>query len=326
MAKRVMELIVLAGLLTAVASAETHWNLQAVYPSGYTSNSYPGTLTRITIEGIILNRPENMVNTKDEWQIYIQSDGVNDHGGTAVYMRKDNFSEDQIYSDANWASELYRIENNTNGYVFSPGDKVRVNGLTMFYRGKVNINEQHTLNEANDFTIELLEPAVGLPKPDVITISHVKNINDDFVFDANRANGGCEYYQGTLVRINNLEVVDSNWQPGGELVVADGTGRTFDIELGRGSGFLQYSMPTGNIDIIGIFDQEAPGTYPNFDLKAGYRLWVMNYDGNGSVLADEYVKRGYLASDVNIDGAVDFRDFSIMAANWLKCSDVDECE
>ena len=321
--RRLICLIVVMFLFTTICFAETNWNLQAV--DEYGVGTYPeiGGPNKITIEGIILNRPDQMtaIDVNEEWQICIQG-SPGDHAGTAVYMRKNNsqVGGEGVYTGEQWAAELYRISRDPNNHRwFSPGDKIRVTGLLMFYRGKTNINEQHSIDPSNNFTIELIDPNAGLPEPELITLSMVKDSNDNFIFDHTRAHG-CELYQGVLVRINNVNITSGTWQPNSQLVIADGSGRTFNVKLGFGAGFTRYPMPTGKIDVIGIFDQEAPGEYPNFNLKAGYRLWVMNYDGNGSVLVDEWARQGYLAADVNLDGIVNFADLAVLAENWLKYS------
>jgi hypothetical protein len=62
-------------------------------------------------------------------------------------------------------------------------------------------------------------------------------------------------------------------------MVTDGT-RTLPVKLGRGNGIYAGSFNlTQPFDVIGILDQEST------DLRSGYRLYVVNYDGNGEVLA-----------------------------------------
>ncbi len=315
-------------LFSAICLADTHRSLQAVDEYGVYTHLYVGTSTIFTVEGIILNKPEEMVNQTQTWQIFIQ--GENDHAGTAVYMAKYNFPTKQLYSDANWASEVLRVNHDLNSnYKFQPGDRVRVTGLTWFYKGKTNINEQHQINPSYDFTIDLIDPAVGLPEPEVITLDQVIKANtvNDFNFvvvdESNPATwNGCEWYQGMLVRINDVNISGGSWEPNETIIIKKGN-HTFPIKLGWGVGFTKYNMPTGQIDVIGIFDQESPANNPTTD----YRIWVMNYDGNGSVLTDNCGLNGYFAGDINKDCAVDFADFAEMAGNWLKCSNLsyDEC-
>ncbi|MBU1259922.1 MAG: hypothetical protein KJ757_08340 [Planctomycetes bacterium] len=312
---RFFGLAVVMVLFSTACFAETHSNVQAVDTTGYGTHPDLLTMNKITVEGIILNRPEYMVDISGsaaEWQIYVQGEG-GDHAGTAIYMRKDNWGGG-TYTDQEWADELDRISNDPNGnYGFRPGDRVRVTGLLKFYYGKTNINERHTTNPDYDFTIDLIDPDAGLPEPEVITLGQVKDTDDNFIFDYTRATG-CEYYQGVLVRVNDVNISDGIWGIDNTMTIKDSTGRTFPLKLGIGPGFSQYSAPTGQIDVIGIFDQESA------DYKAGYRIWVVNYDGNSSVLTDNCGLNGYFAGDMNKDCVVDFADFAIMAQDWLKCS------
>jgi len=166
-----------------------------------------------------------------------------------------------------------------------------------------------------DFEIELLQPAFGLPEPELITLDMVKDANDQYIFDQSRLTG-CEYYQSRLVRVDDVNIVDpDNWRPDGTVTIMDRTGRTFPVKLGIGDGFTKYECPTGQIDVIGIFDQESSGFTVCTD---GYRLWVPNYDGNGLVLTDRGYERGNLRGDINMDYKVDFRDLAELAENWLK--------
>jgi len=311
-------------LLVDCGFADTHREVQAVDEDGYGTHPDLQTWNKVTIEGIVLNRPDYMLDaTPDEnvpfgpgamWQIYIQGEG-DDHAGTAVWMGQvyDNIpGGNGTYTNTQWVDELCRINHDPcSAYALAPGDRVRVTGLLKFYGGKTNINERHDTDPANDFTIELVEPAVGLPQPEVVTLDDVKDANNDFIFDPNR-DFGCEYYQGRLVRINDVCFVDPNaWGPDADMMITDGR-KTFPLKLGRGWGIRAGSNNLAEpFDVIGIFDQEG-------GLKDHYRIWVLNYDGNGKVLTDRAYGRYNLPGDVNRDGQVGMIDFAWMADRWLK--------
>jgi len=265
----------------------THRQFQAVNASG--EQTYRAT-NKVALEGIVLHPPADLLdptpddsitttyNLGAQWQLFFQGEG-DDHAGTAVYLAQlyDNLPwvETGGYSNEEFVAELARI----NAARFSPGDRVRVTGWFLSYKGKMNINEQHNRNPSHDFTIELLEPGVGLPKPEVVSLDELKDDQDRFFFDPQRLTGG-EYYQGRLIKIEDVNVVDPNgWGPNGELLVTDGT-RTLPVKLGRGNGIYRGSYnlarPCG---VIGILDQDST------NLRSGYRLLVVNYDGNGHVLA-----------------------------------------
>jgi len=309
--------------------AVSHWQFQAVHADGSSSFDDAGPL-RVKLTGIVLNKPGDMVDpTADyqgepaddmggQWQIYIQGEG-DDHAGTAVWMGQ-NYSSlgfrpiEENYADEQWHGELARL----NAPAFGPGDRVAVTGSYLFFKGKLNINEQHHVDSGYNFTIELLRRGVGLPRPEVITLDDVKDASDDFIFEPDRTSG-CEYYQARLVRINNVSFVDPNqWGPNAEMLITDGE-KTFPVKLGLGSGIYAGSNNLGQrFDIIAIFDQEPPAPpYPP-DSTSGYRLWVMDYDGNGSVLAGREHRMAGRPGDVNLDGVVDFVDLAKLAEDWLK--------
>ena len=322
-------LVGLLFILSGFAYADTHQDVQSVDEDGYGTHPDLLTFNKVTVEGIILNRPDFMLGaTANEdapfgpgamWQIYIQGEG-GDHAGTAVWMGQcyDNIpGGDGTYTNQEWLDEIYRLSHDPlTGYEFAPGDRVRVGGLLKFYKGKANINERHSTDPYNDLTIELMEPAVGLPQPEVITLDDVKDGNDNFIFDYNRLTG-CEYYQGRLVKVNNVCFVDANsWGPDAEIQISDGQ-KTFPVKLGIGWGIRPGSNNlTGPFDVIGIFDQESSAYMVCND---GYRIWVMNYDGNGRVLTDRAYGRYNLPGEINKDGKVDMFDFAWLADGWLGC-------
>jgi hypothetical protein len=304
-----------------------HWELQAVDEDGFPTYS---ATDKVIVTGIILNRPDFMLDAMPvedypgpgpgaQWQIYIQGED-NDHAGTAVWMGQcyNNIGGEGTYSNQEWFDEIYRVNHDPcTGYEFAPGDRVKVEGFYKPYNGKTNINELHSTNPDYDFIIELVEACVGLPQPEVITLDDVKDGNDEFIFDQTRLTG-CEYYQARLVRINDVNIVDPNdWGPDNETIIRAPNGLTFPVRFGIGYGFTKYACPTGQIDIIGIFDQEDEVLLDGW--KGGYRIWVLNYDGNGRVLTDRAYARYNLPGEINRDGKVDFMDFAWFADNWLEC-------
>lgn len=300
----------------------THRQFQAV--DEYGEPNYSAT-DKVVLTGIVLNNPEYMLNPTPssigmggEWQIFIQGEG-SDHAGTALWLGQ-NYSitpfGSEDYNDVDFAEELSRINRDKNdpNKIINAGDRIKVTGFYKSVWGKMNINEQHQINALFDFQIEVLKPAVGLPTPEVITLDQVKD-GTNFIFDPNR-NYGCEFYQGCLVRVDDVNIVDpQNWGEKGTIIIRDSNGLEFPVKLCVGDGFSKYSCPTGQIDVIGIFNQEDKD---DNQYKSGYEIWVVNYDGNGFVLTDRGYKRGNLTGDVNIDYKVDFLDFVEFAENWLQ--------
>lgn len=279
----------------------THSQLQAVDATG--EGTYAAT-DLASVIGIILNDPEDMLNPTPgpsaAWQIYVQGEG-DDHAGTAVYMRQYGAAMGgENYSDASWLAEMHRVNHDPNtGYMFAAGDRVRITGRHKFFNGKTNINERHQVDPMFDFQVELIKPAVGLPQPEVITLDLVTDGVDSFVFDPTRLTG-CERYQARLVRVDDVNVVDpENWMPNGIIHIEDSAGRQLPVLLGLGDGFTRYPCPIGQIDVIAIFDQESS------DWRGGYRLWVMDYDGNGLALTHRGSRKADLPWDVTVESQAD---------------------
>ncbi len=212
-----------------------------------------------------------------QWQIFIQTTDGGDFGGTGGWMGQNlgNISGDpnDKYSDEEWLAELDRLNHDPNsGHAFQRGDLVelRARAPGLFFRGKTNVNEQHTSNPEANFDVGLLEADYGLPTPELISLSDVKGPNDVFIFGQQRL-AGAEHYQGTRVRVNDVGFVDPNgWGPEGELVIPDGSGRTLPVKLGRGGGFSVYDPPPAPFDLITIFDQEDTNGEDGW--RDGYRL------------------------------------------------------
>ncbi|MDI9432933.1 MAG: hypothetical protein QM570_14560 [Planctomycetota bacterium] len=281
---------VLAGSLWAQGTVAevTHREFQAVNAAG--ELTYAAT-EMVTLEGIVLHNPGDMLdptpddgmtqmyNLAAEWQLFFQGEG-DDVAGTAVYMGQmySNLpwiSPDGGYSNEEWVAEMARL----NAAQFSVGDRIRATGYFLSYKGKNNINEQHSNDPQRDFTIELVEKGVGLPKPELVTLDDLKDDLDQFIFDPARE-VGCERYQIRLIKIEGVSVVDpAGWGPHGTLTITDGV-KTFPVKLGRGNGIYAGSYNLNEtFDVIGILNQEGA------NLVDGYELYVVNYDGNGQVLA-----------------------------------------
>ena len=295
----------------ATVAEVTHWQFQAVSVTG--EQTYNAT-SKVTLEGILLHNPADMLDpTPDEtntnlynlggqWQFFFQGDG-NDHAGTAVFLGQlynnlPHIRPDGGYSNKEFIAELTRL----NAAKFSAGDKISVTGYFLSYKGKLNINEQHNKLADHNFTIELVQRGAGLPRPELVTLDQLKDTGDKFIFDPNRLTG-CEYYQARLIKIENVSFIDpNNWGQNAEMMITDGI-RTFPVKLGRGNGiYVGSNNLTKPFNVIGIMDQES------IDLKGGYRIYVMNYDGNGSILASREHRQADKPGDINLDGIADIAD------------------
>jgi len=329
--------MVIAACLTSVSAVradDPDWSAMPYTPhSEYQGVDEDGNGTfplndQIKVRGIILNRTEEMLDSTPgapawlggQWQVYVQASDMDDFGGTACYMGQlyGNLPfnpPEESYTTEEWLAELQRLNfDPETGHAFRPGDLVEVRARVpgLFYGGKANVNEAHKKSPLNDFDFVLLAADCGVPAPTVITLSDVKDENAQYIFKYSRLTG-CERYQATLVRINDVEFVDpSGWAPNATLTIRDATGRTFPVKLGLGDGFSLYEPPTPPFDVIALFDQED--TNGDGDYMDGYRLWItQNYNDNGSILPRPPVTPG----DMNCDGVVDVLDVEPFALALL---------
>jgi len=290
-----------AGLLLAAGGlkAETVTNLEAVDANGVSiwNGNYP-----ITLVGVLLADPSEMLDSTPDfipwdsgagmfqlggqWQVFVQTIYSGDRGGVECWMGQNygnlpwEASSDLSYTDTAWAAEVSRVSHDpTTGHAFHKGDLVMVtaNG-SLFYGGQQNINEEHSIDPAYDFTLSLISSNFGLPAPEVISLASVISTNPGptghyDIFDSTRATGG-EHWQGMRVRINGLTLVTtSGWNTNSDwnsryCTVTDGEGRQFPLihplyDIGP--------APTNRFDATGIFLQESgSGTDGTF----GYELFV----------------------------------------------------
>ncbi len=258
-----------------------HSELQAVFDDG--TSAWGGQSgDNVSLVGIVINNPWDMLNyrtsaAQPQWQMFIQAVAPNDFGGTAVYMRKNiPWNSSQNYDALGWYEEMERV--NYPGAATAPlqrGDLVRVDARApgLFFAGKFNLNEQHSKDAANNFDITILERGLT-PQASLIDLTYLKDASDQFIFDETRAMG-CEHYQGSLVHLDNLSLVDdpSKWVLDGTVTVRQGD-LTMPLRLGLHPELLTLAPTAGSqFSITAILDQETPGGGP---FTGGYRLWLTN--------------------------------------------------
>ena len=280
--------------------------------SGYVS-AYTGPFP-MRLRGVVLNNTEDwldpaenynttMWNLGGEAEFYVQAvdmpgdtwdDG--DLGGTACWMGQNYgnlpwIGEPEINNyqnsdyEGDWPPKWYGQLDGRHLYrpetPFGDADLVRAGDLVevrarvgLYYKGKMNVNEQHHNDPTYDFEVVILEKGFGLPDPTAIALSEIMDAESSAIFDHTRETGG-EHYQSTLVQIQNVTFVDdiewgrNNWARNGDLKLTDDTGRTLEIHLGLSDSFDTEPAPEGYFNVVGIMDQSsAEGT-------DGYRLLAM---------------------------------------------------
>jgi hypothetical protein len=291
-----------------------HATLQGVNTAG--NSTFSSAAFPIRLQGIVLNDPEDMLdstanyipfsgpqdffNFGGQWQVFIQSVDPNDIGGTALWMAQNvgnvpwHQDSDYSYSNDDWNAEISRLS--LNG-TLQAGDLIEVRARTgLPFGGKFNVNENHSNEPEFDFEIVLLQKDYGLPTPQEISISDVRNEFDQDLFDFTRQTGG-ERYQSQLVQLDHLQLVSGSWAPDELVTVTDESGRTLSLKLGLDSAFGSMSTPTGVFSATGIFNQES----------TGYQLWVT--EANDILLQA-------LLGDLNEDGFVGQDDLNIVLGDW----------
>jgi len=206
-----------------------------------------------------------------------------DFGGTACWMGQ-NYGNlwlqdgDLSYSDAEWPAELGRLNLQGGTGVTDPiraGDLVEIRARGgLHYEGKMNVNEQHSIDPANDFEIVRLAAGYGLPTPVELSLSDLKTAADAFVFDPTRA-AGPEHYQSTRVKLKGVWVASpADWSANNDITVTDGV-RTFQVHLGLDAGFDGTELFAAGepFDVVGILDQAASDGVYSTD---GYQLLAMD--------------------------------------------------
>ena len=307
-----------------------HDTFQVVNPDG--SCAYPGDGFPVRLRGIVLNNPEDWYDSTaaydpgftpwimgGEWEIFVQAVDLpddtyddDDISGTAAWMGQNYGNLPWLgdpffsYTDAEWQAEMQRL-NYPDGPDAAPlraGDLVELRARGgLHYQGKMNVNEQHNndrdpdtgvIGTAHDFEIVRLQADYGLPIPAAIRLRDLKDDADVAIFDPTRATGG-ERYQSTLVEIQYVSLLDAqDWGTNADLVLADATGRTFEVHLGRNASFAETPAPTGYFDVIGFVNQAS-----SFGVD-GYYLMAMH--------AEDFAAPAYGPGDVNCDGTLNAFD------------------
>jgi hypothetical protein len=184
-------------------------------------------------------------------------------------------NSDLSYPNEAWTAEILRLNfDPATMHPLRAGDLIQVTARqALFYGGKLNINEGHSIDPAYNFDVSLVTSNYGLPAPEVIALAEVKRSDDSYIFDPTRATGG-EHWQGMRVRLNNLTLLTTNgWNSTNAFdarlcTATDGTGRTFPLRHPR---YHLGAPPAGVFDAVGIFNQESGSGVQGTN---GYELFV----------------------------------------------------
>ena len=222
------------------------------------------TMERFTVEGVALN-DSHIFNTRTpDGQV----------GTDYIIFVQDETGGIQVYSGGWYGGGI------GNYPEVKEGDRVRVIGLTGFYGGKTNLNERH--NPDQKFEVEILASG-ALPEPYVI-----HNLAEALLFDPTRQSGG-EFYQGRLVTLQHVRLVEGDWSADSILTVEDSYRNRMPIQIWYMTGTAEHPMPEGWLNITGIFNQEDT----SLPYDEGYILWPRSIEdfqpAQGSYVEDWHV-------------------------------------
>lgn len=202
------------------------------------------TMDRYTIEGIALNDASAFNGMAD----------TGDADTTFIVFLLDATGGIEVYSGS-WYG---------GGLALHPevkqGDRIQVTGLTGHYGGQTNMNDRHNPDQKFDVTV--------LSSGNTVETIVLENLAGATEFDWTRQTGG-EYYQGRLVTVKNVTIVEGEWGPDADLVVSDTLGNTLPVRLYYGTGIGSHPQPGDVLNITGVFNQEDTET----PYTGGYQLW-----------------------------------------------------
>jgi len=274
--------LAVAVMVTPAAGLDEIWDLEAVNANGEGVHHDLSTTDPVTFEGIVLNDPEDMLDTSLMWQVFVQALPTNappyDKGGIAL-----------------WAGSFFPGTYPPYAGSLDPGDKVKVTGYLMTHNGKTNVNNRH--GGVDQFEIEYLSHP-GLPDPQVIPSIADCNYFDTTDSDGDgrmdRATGG-ERWQGQWSRLEGVRLVDpaAGWVNGTAVPITDASGEALDMFCGDMGNFDTTTPPKGKFNLTAIFDQEDTTGTP---YHAGYRMWPLDYSTTHFLLWGDTDRTG----DVNL--------------------------
>lgn len=259
-------LLLCALLATSARAADTIWDYEAVKPDGNGSHAlvnapaydeYENVIeaNKVTIEGVALAGMDDLWSSAMMYALFAQDD-ASERGGMEIWAGNFGWYQPPVV----WRPAQY--------VPFAAGDRVRVRGFLGNHNGKVFINDRHQNDLDVCFTVEVIGHP-GLPAPELIP--SIANCN---YFDQTRNDGG-ERYQTRWTILHGVEITSGTWANNQTLTITDATGAT-KLFLPPMGNFTGSQQPTGKISIVGIYDQEDPGSGSPPQYHGNYRMILKN--------------------------------------------------
>ncbi len=262
LSKGVVFFLVLVPCFSVSYGFDSIWSTQVVDVTG--TGIHPAissTEQTVSIRGVALNASTEYLPAAAAWgpaifQVYVQSLEP-PIGGIALF---------EGYFAGNVGADFLAMG-------IEAGDIVEATGLLANNAGKVNMNSRH--GAVDTFTLKIVQKGAGMPAPILIPNIAACNFFDtsDPVpgEDQYRRKGG-ELYQSQWCVLKGVHLQSGNWANGETVVIADSSGGTLSMLLSVMGDFSGASAPTGDFDVVGLFDQEDGNS--DGDFHDNYRLWV----------------------------------------------------
>ncbi len=262
LSKGVVSCLFLVVCVSVSYGFDSIWSTQVVDVTGTGIYSAISSSTQtVSIRGVALNASTEYLPAAAAWgpaifQVYVQSLEA-PRGGIALF---------EGYFSGNVGADFLALG-------IEAGDIVEATGLLANNAGKVNMNSRH--GAVDTFTLKIAQKSAGIPDP--IEIPSIADCNffdtTDTVAGENqyRRKGG-ELYQAQWSVLKGVHLQSGTWANGETVVITDSSGGTLDMLLSAMGDFTGATVPTGNFDVVGLFDQEDGNS--DGDFHDGYRIWV----------------------------------------------------
>jgi len=127
--------------------------------------------------------------------------------------------------------------------VYVYGDIIKATGTLLNYNGLIELVLTSTTER------------VGTTTP--VTPIVLSSLTSAMIFDSTLATGG-EYYEGRLVKINNVTIVSGTWPAAGanaNIIIQDAAGTQITMRIDKETDIDGSTQPTGALSIVGIWNQ-----------------------------------------------------------------------
>ena len=141
-------------------------------------------------------------------------------------------------------------------YPYTYGDIIKATGTLLNYNGLIELVLTSTTER------------VGTTTP--VTPIVLSSLTSAMIFDSTLATGG-EYYEGRLVKINNVTIVSGTWPAlngNANIIIQDAAGTQITMRIDKETDIDGSTQPTGALSVVGIWNQFDSAT--PFD--SGYQL------------------------------------------------------